>query len=109
LSEIVSVLQDSENMLQSPREYMVEVNEKFHDAIIAASGNRRLAKLIRQNRLYYFNYRLAALYSDEEVATSRAQHEQIVRALLDRDPQAAEELTRKHVEGALALVLAKIS
>lgn len=107
LSEIVTILQESVDIARVPRQRMVEVNDRFHDAIIEASGNRRLAEEIRRNRLYYFNQRLANLYSDEEVSVSRAQHDQIVRAILDRDPREAEEITRSHVRHALETILAK--
>jgi len=108
LSRVVEVMRGSEGILSAPRRRMVEVNDRFHDAIIEASGNRRLAEEIRRNRLYYFNYRLANLYSDEEVSASRAQHERIVRALLDRDPRKAEDITRHHIRYALETILAKV-
>lgn len=108
LSKIVTILQESVDIAHVPRQRMVEVNDRFHDAIIEASGNRRLAKEIGRNRLYYFNYRLANLYSDEEVSVSRAQHDQIVRALLGRDSREAEEITRTHVKHALEMILAKV-
>ncbi len=108
LLEIAKILQESVDIARVPRQRMVEVNDRFHDAIIEASGNRRLAEEIRRNRLYYFNQRLANLYSDEEVSTSRAQHDQIVRAILDRDSREAEEITRSHVRHALETILAKV-
>ncbi len=108
LSKVGAILQESVGIGRAPRQRMVEVNGRFHDAIIEASGNRRLADEIRRNRLYYFNYRLANLYSDEEVSASRAQHDQIVRALLGRDPREAEEITRTHVKHALEMILAKV-
>ena len=108
LLEIAKILQESVDIARVPRQRMVEVNDRFHDAIIEASGNRRLAEEIRRNRLYYFNQRLANLYSDEEVFTSRAQHDQIVRAILDRDSREAEEITRSHVRHALETILAKV-
>lgn len=107
LSEIVSVLQGSRDILHASRKQMVEVNNRFHDTVIEASGNRRLAEEIKRNRLYYFNHRLAVLYSDEEVSASRAQHDRIVQALLDRDLREAEEITHTHIEHALQMILAK--
>lgn len=108
LAGIVSVFRESKDIVRAPRRQMVEVNDRFHDVIIEASGNRRLAGEIRRNRLYYFNYRLATLYSDEEVSVSREQHDRLVRALLGRDPQKAEEITRAHIRHALEMILAKV-
>jgi DNA-binding GntR family transcriptional regulator len=108
LAEVVRILQESTNIARAPRQHMVEVNDRFHDAIIEACGNRRLAEEIRRNRLYYFNHRLANLYSDQEVSASRVQHDRIVRALLDRNPREAEEITRNHIRHALEMILVKV-
>lgn len=105
---IVAILQESKDILSLSRKHMVEVNVKFHDAIIAASGNRRVAAMVQRNRLYYFNYQVAALYSEEEATTSRTQHEELMRALLDRDPDKAESIAREHIDGALAAILNKM-
>jgi DNA-binding GntR family transcriptional regulator len=86
----------------------VEVNDRFHDAIVIAAHNRRLAELIRANREYYFNFQVAQLYSEQEVAASLAGHDAIVRALLARDPDRAEKEMRKHIELALRVMIAKL-
>jgi DNA-binding GntR family transcriptional regulator len=91
------------------RERLVEYNDTFHDAVIAAAGNRRLADLIRQNREYYFNHRIAALYSDDEASLSIAGHDELVRAIVARDGDAAEAAARAHVAEALTVILAKIA
>jgi DNA-binding GntR family transcriptional regulator len=108
LEAIAAIIRDSAGILRSPREHLVDVNEQFHDAIVDAAGNRRIAVMIRRNRLYYFNVRIAALYSDQEAAESRAQHEQLAAALSRRDGQAAEEITRIHIDHALRIILAKV-
>ena len=92
----------------SSRQHLVEVNDRFHDAIIAAGQNERLADMIRRNRAYYFNFRIAELYSDEEAETSIAGHQAIVRALLDRDPNRAEREMCAHIDLALTAMLAKL-
>lgn len=86
-------------------ERMVVINERFHEAIIDASGNELLAELCRQSRLYYFNRRVAALYNEEAAAQSRAQHEKLLGAILARDPDLAEALIREHIETALGMIL----
>jgi DNA-binding GntR family transcriptional regulator len=90
------------------RNTLVDINEEFHDAIVHAAQNERLAELIRMNRTYYFNYRIAELYSDEEAESALAGHDAIVRALLDRDADCAERETRRHIDMALDVILAKV-
>jgi len=90
------------------RASLVGHNDAFHDAIVAAAGNQRLGELIERNRAYYFNQRIAALYTDEEASRSMAGHQAIMRALLKRDGDAAERAAREHVAEALHVILAKL-
>lgn len=108
LKEIVSIHEENERSLEASIKNMVEENDRFHDAIDAASNNPRLSDLILRNRLYFFNYNLATRYSREELSRSVTQHEEIVDTLLARNPQKAEETTRRHIQHALELILDKI-
>jgi DNA-binding GntR family transcriptional regulator len=99
---------EAAGLVCSPREHLVEVNDAFHEAIIVAAQNRRLAEQIRQNREFYFSFRIAALYSDEEAAASVRGHDELVTALEARDGAAAEHAARRHVTEALAAILAKV-
>jgi DNA-binding GntR family transcriptional regulator len=93
---------------RTAREHLVEVNDLFHQAILDAAHNERLRQLARESREYYFNHQIARLYSDAEAQAFVEQHEAIVRALLDRDPAAAEAATRAHILQALELIKAKL-
>jgi DNA-binding GntR family transcriptional regulator len=85
----------------------VELNERFHDGVIAAAANARLAQLSRASRQYYFNHRIARRYEPEETRRSIEGHRRILTALARGDGPAAEAHAREHVEYALAIVLAK--
>lgn len=108
LTSIAAILRDRDGVLHSPRNNLVDINEHFHDAIVEAGDNRRIKLLLQRNRLYYFNYRIAALYTDAEALESREQHEQLAAALLRRDPTGAEQLTRDHIGLALRVILSKV-
>jgi DNA-binding GntR family transcriptional regulator len=108
LHDIAAVLLDSAGILRAPREHLVDVNDRFHDAIVEASGNRQLVAFIKRNRLYYFNYRVAAMYSDDEAAASRDQHERLAEALLRRDGDRAEAISREHIATALRVLQDKL-
>lgn len=107
LKEIASLHHPKCN-LKSSRQHLVEINDRFHDAILAAAQNERLADMIRRNRTYYFTFRIAQLYSDEEADASIAGHQAIVRALLQRDANRAEREMRAHIDLALTVILAKL-
>lgn len=100
---------DVTKLVRSPREHIVDVNDGFHDAIIAAAANERLLELIRHNREFYFNYRIARMYDDGEAAASLQGHTAILDALLARDADGAEEATRTHVLQALNVTLCKLN
>jgi DNA-binding GntR family transcriptional regulator len=108
LQDIAGILVDSAGILHAPREHLVGVNDRFHDAIVEASGNRQLVAFIKRNRLYYFNYRVAAMYTDDEAAASRDQHERLADALLRRDGDRAEAITRAHIATALRVIEDKL-
>jgi DNA-binding GntR family transcriptional regulator len=86
----------------------VMVNERFHDLVIAAANNRRLADLIERNRLFHFNYRIASLYTPADLEISSGQHLDLLRAVCARDAETAEQVTRHHIEHALKLILEKL-
>jgi DNA-binding GntR family transcriptional regulator len=77
-----------------------DLNHKFHQMIIEASGNRKLSDmllLVRQQTQRY-NYIYLSLLSRLE--DSIAEHWNIINALKDRDAGRVEELVKKHSEGA---------
>jgi DNA-binding GntR family transcriptional regulator len=91
-----------------PREWMVPVNDAFHATVIEAARNPMLADLCTRSRLYYFNNRIAALYTWDDAAASRQQHLDLLEAIASRDPEKAELLARRHVATALEVLLEKL-
>lgn len=87
---------------------IVEENERFHDRLIVVAGNDRLLRLCRRERAYYFNFQLAALYSEADYRHQRGQHLALVRAVLEGNAAKAEEIAVTHVFDALGLVLQKL-
>lgn len=72
-----------------PRRGLVEYNQEFHDTVVESCGNARLAEAIRRSREYYFNYRIAAVYTAGEVADGIAGHQAIGQAIRRQDGDAA--------------------
>lgn len=90
------------------RETLVELNERFHSAVFAASGNPRITEMIGKNRDFYFNHRIASFYSDREMEDSLLTQGRIVDAMAKRESRRAEMAARKHVEQALGVILSKL-
>ncbi len=72
-------------------------DSRFHDGLADAARNARLAAAIRSVRGELFSPHDLLPYA-EPVAESVRDHEQIYRAVLDRDAEAAAASMREHVE-----------
>lgn len=72
-------------------------NERFHHVIYAASRNGFLEREARQLHARLKPYRRLQLRLRNRVARSYAEHEAVVRAILDGDGAAAEAALKAHV------------
>lgn len=91
----VQALRDAEP--NPSREFRVKTNRQFHDLIIAAAKNARLATEIFRAGQFYFNERIAALSTEAEYRSNQADHGRIVRALQARTADEAEDAMRAHI------------
>jgi DNA-binding GntR family transcriptional regulator len=98
----------AERLATTNRGSLLRDNDDFHDAVVAASGNERLAEQIKRNSQFYFVHRMAGFLSDEEVRVLVAGHQDLVDALLARDPEKAERVAREGVMTGLARTLSHV-
>ncbi len=109
ITEIVRIHKSYVAELQQiSRGHLIEHNDAFHNAVIAASGNARLAEQIQRNTAFYFVHRIAGFLSDDEVRNSIAGHQELVDALVARDCDRAEDVARRAVLEGLSKTLARI-
>jgi DNA-binding GntR family transcriptional regulator len=90
------------------RDDLVDRNNAFHDAVIEAAGNPVLTEMITRTRTYFFNYRLAHLYTSKELRASSQGHRRLLDALRNHDAAAAERITRDHILEALEVTLHRL-
>jgi DNA-binding GntR family transcriptional regulator len=100
--------QNREKLELPAGDYLVEYNDAFHQAIDAASGNDRLNHFIRRNREFFFSYRIAKLYSDDESRASLKGHDEVVEALMVRNGERAERAMRQHILEARDVIIEKL-
>lgn len=77
-----------------------EFNQRFHATLIDACGSPRLMQI--HERLYNqsYRFRLAALRENlVDFDVSRTDHDAIIAAVIDRDPEKATETIRAHIAG----------
>lgn len=82
----------------------VQVNEAFHDAVVAAAHNERLKAEILRTRLYGLNNRIVNVYDQDLLSRSWSEHEAIAQAVLKGRGDEAAELARRHVEHSLTII-----
>lgn len=94
-----------DSMEQACREQAVDryfaLNLEFHDQLIRATGNRKLhetyQRLVNELRLY----RRLLLEDDHNLECSLSEHQSILVALQQRDPERAARAMREHIEQSL--------
>lgn len=100
--------QNMEALASSPGAYLVEYNDAFHTEIVDMAANERLREFIRVNRDFFFTYRIAKLYSEDEARRSLKGHDEIIEALRDRDGERGEQAARRHILEARDAIIRKL-
>ncbi|GAA3732327.1 DNA-binding GntR family transcriptional regulator [Spinactinospora alkalitolerans] len=106
IREILQLVNSWPHAMEPGNESRVDHNDRFHTLIVRSAHNKRLSALIEKNQQYYFNKQVALFYNKESIAESQRQHRGIAEAIEARDGDRAEEITRRHVQHALDLIIA---
>ena len=85
-------------------DYLCE-NAAFHEALMALAGNRQLRDLAMRLHLPLIMAQVAHILTADVLEASVREHRAIAAAILGRDPQAAANFMRAHLERAAALAL----
>lgn len=101
LEHEAAALERSMQQMFASREEEVHVlvahNQVFHDTIVRASGNARLADLLPLVVDVPLQFRSFYWYTDEERRLSNFFHRSILHALHTRDPDRARALMQEHI------------
>ena len=83
-----------------------EHNLRFHSIIEEAGSSPRLAEILRNLRQQAALYVAHSILTEpERVSEANIEHEQILRAIVDRDPEAAADAVLRHLDGTLTALL----
>jgi DNA-binding GntR family transcriptional regulator len=110
--ELASLLEKSCDRLAllheaAPAEQL-SADTEFHYRIAEASGNSRLAALVRLVSAIPEAYRSTIAYTGEDMQLAEHQHRAIAAALRSRRPATAAKLTSQHVHWAGELAVARL-
>jgi len=75
-----------------------QADEQFHRLLTEASGNRRLVALVDTCFGQSHRMRMLTLQMRPKPSTSNRDHEAVVQAILDGDPERAARIHREHRE-----------
>jgi DNA-binding GntR family transcriptional regulator len=75
----------------------IEADTRFHSALLALGGNRRLVELVAELRAQTRLYGLARLVRERRLSRSAEEHAEILDALAAGDAEAVDEVMRRHI------------
>lgn len=78
-----------------------ELNAAFHAIVLRFGGDPTLQKLLAQLQSQSVRYQFRTVLAPGRPASSLAEHQAILTALAERDPDAAERAARRHVESVI--------
>jgi DNA-binding GntR family transcriptional regulator len=89
---------------------LLDTMQRFNEAVDSCAGNPVLLRLLEQARVFSPSGRRARLLellaTNDEFGMDRYQnHRRLVRALRDRDPAAAEEITTERARAGMSALL----
>ena len=101
LQRLRAILDSMHDGLKSGQtEIVVNANMAFHDVIYRAAGNATLQRLVRDLSDFVRRFSTEAFSSGPRVTTVFDEHEAILKALEDHDPEAAEQASTRHLRAA---------
>ena len=84
-----------------------ELNRKFHETLVGAAHNRRLAKMVVSYQDYF--HVIQPLYDAESIRKTQAEHRAITDALRRRDGATATRLVAEHITNSGKLIAKKFA
>jgi DNA-binding GntR family transcriptional regulator len=81
------------------------ISSQFHLAICQAGRNRLLIELVTKIYGIVGRFRNSDFHRPGRLEVAIAEHQALVEAIEDRDPDRAESIARAHMEGALSVRL----
>jgi DNA-binding GntR family transcriptional regulator len=89
---------------ENNRDKVLVLNNEFHKALAEATHNALLVESVDELWTNVNLLRATAWQGNTRTEGSRAEHESILQAIVDRDPDAARSATENHIKNSWQLV-----
>lgn len=86
---------------------VLEADSKQHEAVIDGSNNHRIRSIFDVMNAQILRVRLITSEDNERLTMSCAEHEKMVRAIVDGDPERAEAEWRAHIRSIKDFVIGR--
>jgi DNA-binding GntR family transcriptional regulator len=86
----------------------IELNSSFHNQLLSACGNEQLWSLLRTFRDQYFDRRLVRVFNASDWRNMPKQHQKLLDAVCQRNPQLAERAVCEHITTALRIAIERL-
>jgi DNA-binding GntR family transcriptional regulator len=89
-----------ENVERGQLDAVVQGNIMFHDLLHQAAGNDRLRTLSKDLANFVRRFSVESFASPQRMSDMLVEHAEIIKAIEDRDGEAAEQVARGHIAAA---------
>ncbi len=89
-------------------EKLMQLNTQFHEIIYKAAGSMKLYSLINSFRDEIHRYRRPLLTSHHHAQVSLKDHEEMVKAMREKDKKKVEDLVKKHILRGLDIIIQEL-
>lgn len=101
LAELKEALEFEEfYTLKNDATHLLKFDSKFHEIIFKASKSMPLMHMLQTFHLYVQRARNVSFKSPQRAKEALAEHSAILKAITERNPDKAEELTTEHIKNA---------
>ena len=90
----------ADHIEQHDNQKIVATDEAFHDILYRASRNERLVGIIYNLREQFTRFRSVSINYPGRLKNTLEEHRQLVEAIAQRNPEAAQQKAREHIENA---------
>ena len=98
-SHLAAICNEEEEAIRNgDLEQVPEMDIRFHETLIAASGNREIMRAARQNRLMDTIFPIPAAMPVERCRLSLEEHQKIVEMVSDRNADEARGMLAEHLK-----------